>query len=378
MDIENYHYDVSFLSFERNSNIPEITWKVMQLLLKAFEEKSILFKGDQTIKLAEIGCGPGERTIGYFRGLHFKSGFDIRATDINTTFTGQNDYQFAACNNDGSTAATKELNEITNNAGLAVKAFLQAISSQTMPIKSFSIKRGNSFKDNLLNLLAWNSDHAEAERKTFSMAFICHCLYYVFDESVPEDSFQQIFRSLANDILSDNGIAIFCHSIPKPDSCMALQWKFKNQYITNTNPTTEEYEKNALDCIIKRCCQNYNLPCYKVEFPTKIYFSQAFLNQQDIARDISRYDELSQDTIDNIQRLLLIPRRSLKELYMDQSDIGLNSLFDTVLPIIKQHGGIPEYDALQIVLSQHASPQLRKDVESIVEQLNSDVLSTFG
>ncbi|RDD38115.1 hypothetical protein TrispH2_009866 [Trichoplax sp. H2] len=371
IEIEKYNFDQSLLAFERKSNAPEIICRVVQSFLKGLQQNSIVFHGDQTIKIAEIACGPGNRTIGYFKGIDFQPGYDIRATDINATFTGENGFNFSSCKGNEGTNAASVLGKNEKNLGLTVKAYLQAITTQSMPLKTFSIKRGNAFLENPLHLLVSRSDDIQSERSTFSLVNIFHCLYYVFNEKEPEEAFQRFFHSLKHDILADNGVALFCHSTLKPNSHIALEYKYAFQSIHDIHPTTQEYEKYSLDHIIEKNCQKNNLPCYKVEFLTKVHFTQALFDQQDIIRDIYRYDELDENAIDDIHRLLFIARRSPMELYKDKSDIGLNHLLDTVQAIVRNDGGILEHNALQVVLSQNASQQQKQAVECLLERLNT-------
>ncbi|EDV24382.1 uncharacterized protein TRIADDRAFT_56139 [Trichoplax adhaerens] len=371
LNIKEFNYDQSYSAFERQSNDSQLTSHGLETFLKALRQRSIIFNGNQPVKVSEIACGPAVRTVNYFKNMDFSPGFDIRATDFNEKFTGKNGFDY-----DSSTCSEEKLAAVVDDSsneevGLIVKTFFDAIKNRVLPLKSFSVKRGNAFDDNLLELLAKNGLSIETERNTFSLVIASHCLYYVLNEKVPEVSFQKFFNSLTSDLLAKNGIAILCHSMLKPKSHIALETKYDFHKIKNVCPTPEEYQKYSIDAVIERHCQINDLPYYKMEVNTSVCYTDAFFNQQDIFKDIHRYNELDDDALDNLLRLLFIARRSAMDLYQDQSCFGLNSLVDEVVSIAKEDRCLRDYDRIYLVLSQHATQEFRDQIKSLVEDLNS-------
>lgn len=373
INIDQYDYDQSLLAFERQSNDPQITAQVIRLFLSQLRQHSIIFNGNQPVQIAEIACGPGHRTIEYFRDIDFQPGYDIKATDISPTFTGKENFEYNSACHALDHDPIKTINGLYHEVGLITKTFLQAIKAKSIPLKSFSVKRGNAFTDNLLSLVTTNGyPHVSSKSKnSFHIAFVCHCLYYVFKEKSPEQAFERFFKSMADDILADNGIGIFCHSMLKPDTYSALESRFAYQNTQTVHPTPAERQKFSLDCIIEKHCQRNNLLCYRIEFASKIKFSQSLFDQEDIIRDVYRYDELNDDAIDDVQRLLFFTRRSPKQLFHDNSDIGLKCLLDNVLDKVRKDGGVLKYNALQIVLSPHVSQSFRLDIEKVINKLRN-------
>lgn len=375
IDIDNVDYDKILFAFYATNSSTKTTCNLIQSFFKALRYKSsTIFRSGESLKVAEIACGPGERTIQYFKDIDFYSGFDIRATDLNVTFTGENGFNFLSPSNDAKTAATAELNNHGNNLGLTTRTFLEAISSQTIPIKTFSITRGNIFGDSLLDLLDYEKIGMQSLKNTFPVAIACHCLYYIFDQKDPESIYRRFLRSITTDILAKDGIAIFCHSALKPNTFITLEHKFTMRNIENCeNPTDEEYQKYSCDAIIENYCRDNNLTCYRVDYRTSCKFTRSFFDHEDIFRDIHRYDELNDDAIGDLYRMLFIARRSPRDLYMDKSETGLNNLIDTVIARLKEGGQITEYNVFQVVLSPNASHQLKAEVESIMQMLQTTI-----
>src|SRR5215472_12233768 len=136
IDLDRYVYEDIYPAFKAATDEKEKTARINQIFLNFLVARNVILTGYEPLMTADIGSGPCDTLIKYLTGVKFPGGFSVRATDFIP------DYADSA-------------------RGTALRNLVAAQASGTLKLAGVSVKAGNAFGGNLLDLLSSPDDRAE-------------------------------------------------------------------------------------------------------------------------------------------------------------------------------------------------------------------------
>src|SRR5207253_4560892 len=107
--------------------------RMNQAFLNYLGANSVVLTGNEPLMTADIGCGPCDTLVKYLTGVDFAAGFSIRATDFLAEYAD-------------------------SERGIALRNLAAAHTNGSLKLADFSVKAGNAFAGNLLELLSGSHD----------------------------------------------------------------------------------------------------------------------------------------------------------------------------------------------------------------------------
>jgi hypothetical protein len=194
IDIEQYHYEEIYPSFKAGTDEKEITANLNRRFLRRLLDDGVP-ASTRPLKVADIGCGPCDTILMYLDELDYAPGFRIRATDFNL--------EYAHPQNDK-----------------AVLSLREAQRARRISIVDFSVRNGDAFAGNLLELLSAPGD--DDSRNSFDLVFASHVLYHAGAEALVHVMLNDVLTNL----LHDSGIFILYHAAPDPGSLVDFRARY--------------------------------------------------------------------------------------------------------------------------------------------------------
>lgn len=270
-----FDYNQAFSAFLRGTNQKRETGSLVGLFARALQEKNILFTGNDTLKVADMGCADSATCLGYFNQMGAAHQFEYTGVDINDQF----------------------LEDAT--------AKLKAHPS----VNQHTVING----DVLVNGLA---AIPEVPLHSFDLIFISHLAYYLKD-----DVNSQSFVSNMLTLLNDRGMAIFLHE----DSTHYFRSTYNSNYKHINAP---ELLRESAKGLIDNGAQ-FN----EISFTSELTFDEMTDEQWEVAKDPSRYSDFGHLSgfVDNLNKLAFIVQCDLSKLHQEGS---LSSFIDEMKDLL--------------------------------------------
>ena len=120
-------YEDIYPAFKAATDEKEITANLSRTFLNYLAERNLVLTNSSPVAVADIGCGPCDTLIKYLKGVAFPPGFGVRATDYLPEYADP-------------------------DRGEALQLLAAAQAQGTIKLASFSVRAGNAFGGNLLDL----------------------------------------------------------------------------------------------------------------------------------------------------------------------------------------------------------------------------------
>ena len=330
-----------------------ISRKIFKKLQENLKNAGIIFNGSEPLKIADIACGPADSIVKYLEKIDFSPGFNFRAIDYNEEYSGEN--------------------------GIAYRNLLSAKKSGKVPFKDIFVTQGD-FNSNLKlnNLLFRNNENVQLN--TFNIAFFLHAAYYVkLDETGTHmNNLDRILHDLACEVLRVDGVGIMNHTAVADYSTGYFIKKYGVKGASE--PESKDYEMNIADPAISiaSSCEEQNIPCYTLEYSSKLYFSSKFKEYAEIFKNPSRYNELLEfpEALKDYNKLSLLASRAPDEMAADKSETGLEAFIDELMNTVIEFDNkwcLPVFGKIQVILNPKSTQEWRSKIEDVIKKTESQI-----
>lgn len=341
-----YVYDEVYPAFKAGTDEKEKTARLNQLLFQNLAKQGIVLFGKDSVKVADIGCGPADTVIKYLRGVEFEPGYDIRATDYLEDYAGP--------------------------GGKAAENLRSAQSSGTVKIRQFSVKQGNAFTGKLVELLSTPEDPEPAH--TFALSFLSHIMYHAH---APAD-IDTVLKDVACNVLEPESVGVLYHVAHRSKGTFQyfrdrFGSRFDNTKLTDT-PTMNIHDPPTA---IQESCKKNRIPCDALNFSTKLFFNPISEMIWNAFKHPDRYQTLSKshpNAFEDLKRLYFIVQRSPLEFAADSSSTGLEAFLEEAREAIQVNDGhILLEETLQIVTPPNTSSRFLDKIHSALSDTQQQI-----
>jgi hypothetical protein len=338
--LDRYVYEDIYPAFKAATDEKEKTARINQTFLNFLAARNLILTGSEPLMTADIGCGPCDTLIKYLTGVDFPGGFTVRATDFIP------DYADSA-------------------RGTALRNLVAAQTSGTLKLAGISIKAGNAFGGNLLDLLSSPGDHVEP-RHAFRLVFVSHLLYHA---EVASDV-ECLIADVAANLLASDGIAILYHVANTPQTFQDFRARFGSQSEGRSKSDTGAVTIDDPPAQVACACRRLGLPLNHLRFTTDLCFGPLGNDEWTSFKSPLTYEVLSRDNPDayeDLKKLYFVVQRPPLEFASDRSATGLLEFMDNIRPVIEENQGVlPLAERMQVFCSADVPARLS---ETIAEAL---------
>src|SRR5215469_10429204 len=184
--LDQYIYEGIYPAFKSATDEKEKTARINQAFLNYLASESLVLTGNEPILTADIGSGPCDTLIKYLTSVPFAAGFEIRATDYIPEYADP-------------------------ERGIARSNLAAAQANGILRLSGFSVKAGNAFGGNLLDLVSRSEDRVKPAN-AFRLVFVSHLMYHAETAADVE----RLIADAATNLLASGGIAILYHVANMP------------------------------------------------------------------------------------------------------------------------------------------------------------------
>src|SRR5216683_3947613 len=330
--LDRYVYEDIYPAFKAATDEKEKTARINQAFLNYLARKSLVLTGNEPVLTAYIGSGPCDTLIKYLTGVIFAAGFDVRATDYIPEY------------------ADPEL-------GIALRNLAAARADGTLRLAGFSVKLGNAFGGNLLDLLSCSNDRVKPAN-AFRLVFASHLMYHAERTADVE---RLIFDVGAN-LLANDGLAILYHLANTPGTFQEFRARFGSQSGRPSNSDTGAVTIDDPPAQITSACGELRLPLFELQFVTDLRFGPLSDNEWQSFEAPLTYDHVAErnpGAYEDLKRLYFVVQRAPLEFASDHSANGLSAFIKQIRPVIEKNRGVlPLAERMQVFNRADASQNL--------------------
>ena len=330
--LDRYVYEDIYPAFKAATDEKEITARINRTFLNHLAQRNLVLTGDGPAPVADIGCGPCDTLIKYLTGVNYAPGFILRATDYIPEYADA-------------------------ERGEALQHLAAAQAGKLIKIASFSVRAGNAFGGNLLELLSGQHDGAKM-RNAFRVVFASHVMYHAEGSS----HVQRLIADVADNLLSREGMCILFHIANAPGTFQEFRARFGSEAGANRDSDTGAVTIDDPPAQIGAACSATGALFYQTEFATKLHFGLLRDDEWRAFKDPRTYDALAQSdpaAYEDLKRLYFVVQRAPLEFAADHSATGLGAFIDEIRPVIEgNHGVLPSSERMQVFIRADAPPTL--------------------
>ncbi|MFO1519557.1 MAG: hypothetical protein U1F57_07865 [bacterium] len=307
----DYVYEEVYPAFKEGTDEKEKTALLNQVFLQFLLKEGLVFSGNRSIQVADLGCGPCDTIIKYLKGISFSPGFTVRGIDFNEEYAG--------------------------SGGKAAANLMAAQASGVLKLNQFSVRRGDAFSGHLLDLLCAPGE--KAGEHSFRLAFLSHLMYHAHRQ----EEIDRVLQDISFHVLEEGGLAVLYHVAHRSPGTFQY---FRDRYGSNSQNTarTDTPTMNIHDppSVIAESCGRSGIPCRGLEFATQLYFQRWPEEVWQAYGDPSRYERLAktdEGAFEDLKRLYFIVQRSPREFAADASPTGLQAYLTEIREVLERNGG---------------------------------------
>ncbi len=342
-----YLYDEVYPSFKSGTDEKEKTALLNGVFLKSLARQGLVLKGPDCLKVADIGCGPGDTVIKYLKGLNFDPGYSIRGTDFLPHYAGSN--------------------------GLAAETLLEAQTSGALNLRDFSVKQGNAFSGKLVELLSTVNDPSPT--RSFALSFLSHLMYHA---EGPE-AVNTVLLDISKNVLEREGVGVLYHVANRSKTGFQyFRAKFGSRAGNTKLSDTPAVNIQEPPQQIAASCQKNGIPCFELQFTTKLRFEPMPDTAWAEFADPGCYSKLEKSDkgkLENLKRLYFIVQRAPREFAEDRSPRGLLAFLEEVREVITKNAGVIYLEESLQALLPSDSPRSVQEKAKTAVSLASDQFS---
>jgi hypothetical protein len=338
--LDRYVYEDIYPAFKAATDEKAKTARINQAFLNLLAARNVVLTGGEPLMIADIGSGPCDTLIMYLTGVEFAGGFSVRATDFIA------DYADPA-------------------RGTALCNLVAAQTSATLKLAGFSVKVGNAFGGNLLDLLSCSDDRVKP-RHAFKLVFVSHLLYHA--EAVSDVNC--LIADIAGNLLDSGGIVILYHVANTPQTFQDYRARFGSQSGGCSRSDTGAVTIDDPPAQVVQACSRLGLPLHELQFTTDLRFGPLGNDEWTSFKAPVTYQFLAErnpDAYEDLKRLYFVVQRAPLEFAGDLSVMGLSQFIDEIRPVIEANRGVlPLAERMQVFCRADAPAALS---ETIAEAL---------
>ena len=346
--LDRYIYEDNYPAFKSATDEKDKTARINQAFLNYLASKSLVLNGNEPILTADIGCGPCDTLIKYLTGVPFAAGFDIRATDYIPEYADP-------------------------ERGIAVSNLAAAQANGVLRLSGFSVKAGDAFGGNLLDLVSRSEDRIKPAN-AFRMVFASHLMYHAETAADVE----RLIGDAATNLLASGGIAILYHVANMPHTFQEFRARFGSQSSTPSNSDTGAVTIDDPPAQIAHACGKLGLPLHELHFVTDLRFGPLRDADWQNFSDPLTYDRLAErnpDAYEDLKRLYFMVQRAPLEFANDNSGTGLAAFNEQIRPVIEKNRGVlPLAERMQVFSRADAPRNLTRAIAEGLAAVQSPVL----
>ncbi len=330
--LDRYVYEDIYPAFKATTDEKEITANINRTFLNYLAERNLVLTGQTPATVADIGCGPCDTLVMYLTGVRCPSGFIVRATDYIPEYADA-------------------------ERGEALQVLAAAQANSTIKLVDFSIRAGDAFGGNLLELLSGPHDGTKM-RRAFDIVFASHMMYHAETSS----AVRRLLADVADNLLARDGICIMYHVAITPRTFQDFRARFGSQAGARADSDTGAVTIDDPQAQISAACAAIGLLLYQMELITKSRFGSLGDDEWRAFKDPGAYDALAvanPGAYEDLKRLYFVIQRAPLEIAADHSSTGLATFIDEVRPVIEaNHGVLPLIERMQVWMRGDAAPIL--------------------
>jgi hypothetical protein len=326
--LDRYVYEDIYPAFKAATDEKEKTARINQTFLNFLAARNLVLTGYEPLMTADIGSGPCDTLIKYLTGVEFPSGFTIRATDFIPDYTD-------------------------SARGIALLNLAAAQTSGALKLAGFSVKAGNAFGGNLLDLLSSPEDQVEP-RHAFRLVFISHLLYHAEAASDVES----LIADVAGNLLASDGVAILYHVANAPRTFQEFRARYGSQSGGRSTSDTGAVTIDDPPVEVARACHRRRLPLHELQFTSDLRFGPLGNDDWMSFKAPLTYEALAErnpEVYEDLKKLYFVVQRAPLEFASDCSATGLSEFMDKIRPVIEENQGL-------LPLAEHMQVFSRADV----------------
>jgi hypothetical protein len=320
--LDRYVYEDIYPAFKAATDEKEKTARINQTFLNFLAARNLVLTGYEPLMTADIGSGPCDTLIKYLTGVEFPSGYTIRATDFIPDYTD-------------------------SARGIALLNLAAAQTSGALKLAGFSVKAGNAFGGNLLDLLSSPEDQVEP-RHAFRLVFISHLLYHAEAASDVES----LIADVAGNLLASDGVAILYHVANIPRTFQEFRARFGSQSGGRSTSDTGAVTIDDPPAEVAHACHRRGLPLHELQFMTDLRFGPLGDDEWTSFKAPLTYEALAQrnpEAYEDLKKLYFVVQRAPLEFASDRSATGLSEFIDQIRPVIEENRGLlPLAERMQV------------------------------
>jgi hypothetical protein len=345
--LDRYVYEDIYPAFKAATDEKEKTARINQTFLNFLAARDLVLTGSEPLMTADLGSGPCDTLIKYLTGINFPGGFIVRATDFIA------DYADSA-------------------QGSALRNLIAAQTSGTLKLAGFSVKAGNAFGGNLLDLLSSPDDYVEP-RHAFRLVFVSHLLYHA--EAASEVA--SLIADVARNLLASDGIAILYHGANTPQTFQEFRARFGSQSGGRSWSDTGAVTIDDPPAQVADACRQLGLPLYNKGFTTDLRFGRLSSDEWTSFKDPLTYEALAErnpGAYEDLKKLYFVVQRAPLEFAGDRSATGLSEFIDKIRPVIEQNRGVlPLAERMQVFCRADVPARLSETIaEALAACISTD------
>jgi hypothetical protein len=342
--LDHYVYEDIYPAFKTATDEKEKTAWINQAFLNFLVARNVVLTGCEPLMTADIGSGPCDTLIKYLSGVKFPGGFSVRATDFIP------DYADPA-------------------RGTALRNLVAAQISGTLKLAGFSVKVGNAFGGNLLDLLSSPDDRVEP-RHAFRLVFVSHLLYHAEAAS----DVKCLIADIAGNLLASGGIVILYHVANTPQTFQEYRARFGSQSGGRSKSDTGAVTIDDPPAQVAQASRWLGLTLHELRFTTDLRFGPLGNDEWTSFKAPLTYERLAErnpDAYEDLKRLYFVVQRAPLEFASDRSATGLSQFMDEIRPVIEANRGVlPLAERMQVFCRADVPAGLS---ETIAEALAASV-----
>ena len=254
--------------------------------------------------------------------------------------------------------------------GEALQLLAAAQAQGTIKLASFSVRAGNAFGGNLLDLLSGPRDGAKM-RNAFRIVFASHVLYHAETPlEVP-----RLIVDVASNLLNRDGVCILFHIANMPTTFQDFRARFGSKAGGNANSDTGAVTIDDPPAQIRAACAANGLPLFAIEFVTRLRFGSPRDDEWRAFKEPQTYDALADSNpalYEDLKRLYFIVQRAPSEFAADRTATGLHTFVDEIGRVIEtNHGVLWLAERMQVFTRADASILLEVIPEALAASSSS-------
>ncbi len=320
--LDRYVYEDIYPAFKAATDEKELTANLSRTFLTYLAQRNLVLAGDNPAPVADIGCGPCDTLIKYLAGVAFPPGFVVRATDYLSEYADA-------------------------QRGEALRVLAAAQVKKIIPLVDFSVRAGNAFAGNLVDLLSGPHDGANL-RRAFRIVYASHLMYHA---DGPLDA-ERLIADVAENLLAQDGICIMYHIANTRGAFQEFRARFGSEAGAAGHSDTGAVTIDDPPEQIRSACTKLRLPLYEKEFTTRLRFGLLRDTEWQSFKQPRTYDALAASepsAYEDLKRLYFVVQRAPMEFAADHSATGLEAFLNEVRQVIEaNHGVLPSVERMQV------------------------------